>query len=184
MAAIYHEIVVNGDEKILKGFVRGFQLGRSIEGGFYLCGDHPIDDEHVRRLGLRGHSVHIVATPAVRKSFLAAFAGAPECGFEVVTDRPILRASFGFTFDTYSREVASAIKGILKNLPAGLQLLSYEPSETVDQKARGVELYSPAHDYRFEGKGKIEGDFAKLLAVRAGLDAIEVVEAGKIRFET
>jgi hypothetical protein len=184
MAAMYHEIVVKGDETLLKGFIRGFELGRSLQGGFWLAGDHPIDSGHLKHRRLRGSYVHAICTSAVRKSIRDALSNAPDCGFEILSDKKIARASFSFKFDTFSREVAASIKGILKTLPAGLQVLAYEPKETVDKKAHGVELYSPVHDYRFEGKGRIEGDFEGILAVRAKLKAIEVVKPGKIHLDT
>ena len=184
MAATYYEIVVKGDEKLVKGFIRGFELGCSLEGGFWLCGDHPIDTGHWERLRLHGHHVHVVCTSAVRRSFLAAFAKAAESGVEVVSDKKIARAWFEFEFDTYSRDVAASIKGILKTLPAGLQVLAYEPKETVDKKARGVELYSPVHEYRFEGKGRVEGDLEKLLAFHEKLEAIDFANTDKIHLET
>jgi hypothetical protein len=182
--AVYHEIVLKGDEMLLKGFLRGLEIGRSLEGGFWLGSDHPVRVAHLKRRRLRGNYVHAICTSAVRKSIRDALSSAPDCGFEILSDKKIARASFSVKFDTFSREVAASIKDILKALPTGLQILDYEPKETVDKKARGVELYSPVHEYRFEGKGRIEGDFEKILAVRATLKAIEVVKAGKIHLET
>ena len=184
MATVYHEIVFGGDQMLLKGFIRGFELGRSLEGGFWLGGDHPVDTGHLRRRRLRGNYVHAICTSAVRKSIRDALSNAPDCGFEILSDKKIVRATFDFKFDTFSREIAATIIDIIKNLPAGLQVLAYEPKETVDKKARGVELYSPAHDYRFEGKGRIEGDFERILALRAKLKAIEAVKPGKIHLDT
>ena len=184
MSVTYYEIVVKGDDNLLKGFIRGFELGRSLEGGVWLCADHPIHAGHLKRLRLHGRHLHAVCTSASRKSVLAAFAKAVETGIEVVFDKKIVRASFEFEFDTYSREVAASIKKIFNTLPTGLGLLAYEPKETVDKKARGVELYSPVHEYRFEGKGRIEGDFEKLLAVHEKLEGIEFAKTGDIRLET
>ena len=184
MATVYHEIVFGGDQTLLKGFIRGFELGRSLKGGFWLGADHPVDTGRLKRRPLRGNYVHAVCTSAVRKSIMDALSKAPDCGFEILSDKRIVRASFDFKFDTFSREIAALTKDILMTLPAGLQVLAYQPKETVDKKARGVELYSPAHDYRFEGKGRIEGDFERILAVRARLKAIEVARTGKIHLDT
>ena len=184
MSVTYYEIVVKGDENLLKGFIRGFELGRSLAGGVWLCADHPIDAGHLKRLRLHGRHVHVVCTSAVRKSVLAAFARAAESGVEVVSDKKIVRAWFEFEFDTYSRDVAASLKKVFNTLPTVLELRGYEPKETVDKKARGVELYSPVHEYRFEGKGRIEGDLGKLLAIHEKLEAIEFAKTGKIHLET
>ena len=184
MATSYYEIVVKGNDKLLKGFVRGFQVGRSIKSGLWNCGDHPIDTKHMREvLTLRGDRIHLICTGSVRQSIIAAVKQAADLEFEVLSDKKILRTYFEFEFDAFSREAASGLKKLLEGLPAGLQLLDYEPHETIDAGARGVEMYSPVHDYRFRGKGRIGGDFDRLLSFRKNLEANELVSVKNIVIE-
>ncbi len=174
MAITYHEIIVKGHGKLLKGFVRGFQIGRSVKGGLWYCGDHPIDTKHLREiLTLRGDHIHLVCTGSVQRDFIAAIKQAADLEFEVLSDRKIVRTHFEFEFDTFSRDVASVVKKLLDELPAGLKLADYAPQETSDTKARGLELYSPVHDYQFRGRGRIDGDLVKLLSFRKTLAANE-----------
>ncbi len=91
--------------------------------------------------------------------------------------------SFEFEFDTYSRDVASEIEKLLETLPPGLELVALRSEETIDEKAHGTELYSPVHEYRFRARGKVAGDFEKLLAFHATLTANKFVEAEDITIE-
>jgi hypothetical protein len=184
MATKYHEIIVRGNDKLLKGFVRGFQIGRSIKGGLWYCGDHPIATAHLKEiLTLRGDHIHLVCTGSVRHRFIAAVNQAADLGFETLSDRRIARTHFEFGFETFSRETASAIKKLLDELPPGLALRDYEPQETFDATARGVELYSPVHEYEFRGKGRITGDFESLLSFQKTLSANEFFETADIVIE-
>lgn len=184
MAVTYFEIIVKGSAKLLKGFVRGYEIGRSIKGGLYYCADHPIDTRHLRDiLAFHGDHIHLMCRTSVRQVFLAAIEQAADLDLELVSDVRVAGTSFEFEFDTYSREVASEIKRLVKTLPAGLERVDYEPKETVDEKARGTELYSPVHEYRFRGKGRIAGDFEKLLSFHETLAANTFIDVGDIAIE-
>lgn len=184
MATTYYEIIVKGDDKILKGFIRGFQIGRSLKSGVWVARDHPIDTEHLKeRLTFRGDRLHLIATAAARRRLIAAIEEAQELGFEIVEDRKVTLARFAFEFDTFNREVASRIKNLMESAPTGLRLINYDPQEKVDKRGHGVELYSPLHEYQFCGKGEVQGDFEAVLAFRAKLESEEFIEAGDIDIE-
>jgi len=59
----------------------------------------------------------------------------------------------------------------------------YEVSETVDEDARGPELYSPVHDYILEGKGTYRGPFLGILEMSVRLSEQDFVHPGKIKLE-
>jgi hypothetical protein len=184
MAATYHEIVVKGDGKVLKGFVRGFQIGRSIASGLCVCGETAINRDHLKHLHVgRGDCIHLVCTTAIRERILAAIEEATELELEVVFAEKIFRSYFEFEFETFSRDAAKLIKKLVDPPPGGLELVDYSPEETVDEKARGVELYSPVHEYRFAGKGKIDGVIEPLISVHSALGANEFVTVREIRIE-
>lgn len=174
MAATYYEIILKGDDKLLKGFVRGFEIGRSMRGVIWLCEDHPIDKKYSKAVRLfRGDHTRLVCAAKARQGLLASVAKAPDLGFEIVWDGKITRTSFKFEFETVSREVASKIKKLLASAPTGVKLVGYEPQESVDAEARGVELYAPVPEYEFRGQGTAEGDLAALLSFRKTLAANE-----------
>jgi hypothetical protein len=184
MANTYYEIVVKGDGKLLKGFIRGFEIGRALQGRIWLCGDHPFDKKFSRAVRrFRGDHTRVICAPVARQGLIAAVAKAADLGFEILSDEKISRAYFKFEFDTISRAAASKMKKLLGSVPAGVKLVGYEPRERVDARARGVELYAPVPEYSFRGKGEAEGTLDKLLSFRQTLAANEFFRVGDVVFE-
>jgi hypothetical protein len=184
MATTYHEIVIKGDEELLRGFIRGFQIGRSIKGGIWLGRDHPIDKKHLRDiLVFWGNQLHVICTAGARRSVIAAIEQVKDLDFKIVSDKRIAKTYFTFDFDTFSRDAASKIKGLFDAIPADIRLLDYAPQEKIDEGAHGVELYSPVHEYQFRGKGRIEGDFETLLSFREKLAANEFIDVKEVEIE-
>ncbi|UCG50853.1 MAG: hypothetical protein JSW58_11695 [Candidatus Latescibacterota bacterium] len=181
MAVTYYELVIKGSGRLLKGFVRGYQAAKSIKRGLIYCNDYPINTHHLKEiLTLRGDNVHLICAARLRSAFLKAVESAKDLEFEVLSDQQITRTSLDFEFCTFNQDVASELKRIFRTLPVGLKLAQYEPKESVDPDAKGVEFYAPAHDYRFEAKGTVEGDIEKLISFHAKLAAHEFVEVEDI----
>ena len=105
---------------------------------------------------------------------------APRFEFEIKEESKIERAYFHFDFETPSREVAGAIKKIIAKLPAGVATMDYAPEEIVNPDAKGAEVYSPAHDFIFRGKGVLEGDVEGVIATTQVLADIEFVRCDEI----
>lgn len=184
MAVMYYELVIKGNGKLLRGFVRGYEIGKSIKNGLFFSQDRPIATHHLKEtLTFRGDHLHLLCGARIRQGFLAALRQAEDLDFEIIADRRVVRSSFEFEFETASRKVASDIKRRFRSIPAGLKLVGYEPIETVDPSAKGVEIYTPVHDYRFEGNGVIEGDLETLLACHERLTTNEFIEAEDIAIE-
>lgn len=184
MAATYYEIVVKGDKKLLKGFIRGFEIGRAAQCGTWICGDHPFDKKFSRAVRrFRGDHTRIICAARARQGLLAAILKASDLGFEILSDEKISRAYFKFEFNTVSRSAASKMKKLLGSVPAGIELVGYDPREIVNARARGVELYAPAPEYTFRGKGVAEGALDKLLSFREALETNEFFRVGDIVFE-
>jgi len=181
MAVTYFELVIKGDAKLLKGFLRGYQIGRELKSELYFCADHPIKTHHLKEiLTFRGGHVHIVCSANARRGIISAIQKAKDLEFEPVADERLKKVYFDFEFETASRKVAGEIKRMFSTLKAGLKLTGYEPNESIDEEARGVEIYTPAHEYRFTGKGRIEGDLDALLGFHKKLDENDFIDADKI----
>jgi hypothetical protein len=182
MAVTYYELVIKGNGKLLKGFVRGYEVAKNIKRGLLLCSNYPINTHHLKNiLTFKGDHLHLICGVRVRPGFLAAIEQAADLDFEVVSDDEMHRTSFEFEFETFNKEVASDIKRILRTLPAGLEVVDFEREETTDPDAKGVEIYSPVHDYTFKGKGTVAGDVEKLCAFHAKLAEHEFFEVEDIR---
>jgi len=124
---------------------------------------------------------HIICETGQRAKLRSAIeGGAGRFGFEVVDETRIERAYFHFEFSTPSREVAATIKKAIKSLPEGVKVADYSPEEIEHPDAKGTEVYSPAHDYEFRGKGVVEGDPAGVIQVRQAIEDIEFAKAHEI----
>jgi hypothetical protein len=185
MAATYYELVIKGDSKEMRGFLRGYEVGRSIKSRVCLCRDEPINTHHLRDiLTFQGDHLHIICSERNRAGLLLAISQAEDLQFEIVSDKRIAKTYFEFEFETVSKKVASDIKRKLRTLPSGLRLTGYEPEETIDPSAAGVELYTPVPGYRFKGKGTVQGDFVRLLAYHKELVTNEFIRLEEIVIET
>jgi hypothetical protein len=184
MATKYHEIIVKGDDEVLKGFLDGFKTAKKIKTGVVLASDHPINTHHLKEiLTLHGNYIHVIVSGRHHQTLIAAIKDTPDIECDIVSDVGISNAYLEFKFETFNRDVARDLKKMLGRLPAGLQLIDYDPKETVDPSAKGIEFYSPIHDYTFEGKGKIRGDVEKLIKFHERLDEHVFIEVNDIELE-
>ncbi len=73
----------------------------------------------------------------------------------MVSRREIDSAQIEFRFECYCREVADDLrKAFESSLPEGLLLEDYQSVEKIDESAKGLELYSQAHEFTFSGSGR------------------------------
>lgn len=181
MAVTYHELVVKGGGRLLRGFVRGYQVAKNIKKGLIVCKDYPVNTHHLKHiLTFQGGHLHLICSARVRPGFISAVEKASDLGFELLSDNEIHKASFEFKFETFNEKVASDIKRVLRTLPADVKIENFEREETTDPEAEGVEIYSPVHDFTFKGNGTVEGDIEKLCAFHTKLDEHEFFEVENI----
>lgn len=181
MAKIYREVIVRGNDKLLKGFLWGYKGAKSIKSGLIFAHDHPINTHHLREiLTFRGAHAHIIANEVHHRGIVNAIKEATTLNFSIVSDRKIRRTYFDFEFETFNRTVAGRIKKRSRNIPAGLELLKFKEKEEVDPRDKGVEMYAVSHAYRYYGSGRIEGEVDALLKFRAKMSENDFVELDEI----
>jgi hypothetical protein len=90
-------------------------------------------------------------------------------------------AHFTFEAEAYSESVADKIRAALAALPQRVTVEGLVLSEDRDPQAKGVELYSPAHEYVFRASGTVTGDLAGVQEMHRRLDDLEFCEAGEIK---
>lgn len=178
----YREIVIKGDEKIIKGFLVGYRAGKHAKRGLLFCEGLPIDTHHLREI-LHGHPhwEHIVAESSQHKAFVAAIGRvAHDLDLEIISDRRISKTYFEFRVETFARKVATSIKRFLGRPPAGVKV-RHNVREHIDPDAKGVEMYSPVHDYKYAGDARAEGNIEALLRYHRKLDDHDFVEVHDIK---
>lgn len=184
----YYEVVIEGDLDLAKGFIMGFLAGRSIEGGVFFdhacrIEDHEYETEPLLRLiHTRGNNNTIIVGSGLFDLLSAALNRRPMIiALRIKKVRQVLSAAFDCRFRTYSREVGAEIKTIMDDIPEGVDGKSgFEIHEKRDREGKGIELYSPLHDYELTGKGRMSGSVKGVLDLYQRLGRFEVVEFGEL----
>ncbi|HEX5131418.1 MAG TPA: hypothetical protein VFX92_02905 [Candidatus Krumholzibacteria bacterium] len=179
--ATWYELVIGGDEHDLVPYLCGYAAGAGA-GGVYFAQEAGFHLKPLRdRIKHRGEVQHVICEASRIDHVRDALAKAgPRYSFEIREESEIARAYFHFEFDTPSRKVAGEIKGLLSALPADVAVRDYDPEEIVHPDAKGAEVYSPAHEFVFRGKGVLEGDTGGIIKIRKQLDEMDFVKCGEI----
>ncbi len=174
MSKNFYEIVVEGNYHTIYGLLEGYLLGSEKSWNYYFSKKVNIKRDTLSdvlkqwvTLGNKLHHIiieeeflHSIKTALSKngnqKHFGTAF---------IKSEKKIRGAVFAFEFKAYAKKFADEIKAIISNLPEGTSLVDYSPKETEDKNAKGVELYSPEHEYEFRGRGKVKGSFPQIIDV-------------------
>jgi len=176
----WHAIVVEGHKDAVRAFVAGFLADRGLDSSAVMLGDdvgleHESLGERLRALLRGGHHVVLAPAPLADPLVDAIARAAGELGLRVAERRPIRQASFAYTAEVFSREVAGAIRAAVGALPAGVRFESHAEHEEARTEHAGVELYAPVHDYVYRTNARAVGPLDGVLAVRDRLHEIEAV---------
>jgi hypothetical protein len=188
----FTEAIFEGDYHTVRGYIEGFVAATGKDLSFFICSDSGVEavtlSEQVREwisLGIRLH--HVLLEDELFDGIKAALATSGDKGLlgrlSLRSSKTVKGASFRFRFSAYGRKYADEIKEILARLPEDVLLANYTPVEKIDEEARGVELYTPAHEYVFQGEGVISGPVNLVILVRATIDAHPLIEAEKVRLD-
>jgi hypothetical protein len=90
-------------------------------------------------------------------------------------------ARFTFEAEAYSEAVADKIRRALTALPEGVAVEGLVLSEDRDEKAAGVELYTPAHEYVFRASGTVTGSAPGVQEMHRRLEELEFCDVGEIK---
>jgi len=185
----WHEIVVVGGERRLRGFVAGF-VGARAAGDVVLIG---------RDIGLKtaflsdaigllsGGARHALLAPAATADELesALQRTGSDVDLRVESRCVVTAAEFEFKAEAFSPEVAEAIETALReSLPPEVTVHAFKELEETDGEARGTELYSPTHDYTYRAAGTVKGPLPGVLELYRRATDNEFVKAEPITIET
>ena len=134
-------------------------------------------------LELIGKGHHVVLAPAPLADALvdAIDRRGDEIGLRVERSHPVAGACFDVALETFSREVAPAVRGALDALPAGVRVEDRREKEQSSGEGHGVELYAPVHDYPYTLSARVTGPVAGVLEVRSRLAEIEAVSLERLQ---
>jgi len=186
----WRAVVVDGKEGAVRSFVARFSADQGTSPGTVIVGDDiGLDAGSIGEwlLDLIGRGHHVLLAPAhVADRLEHAIAEAQhETALRVERTHPVAGACFGLDLETFSREVAQAVQGILDaildGLPAGVRVEDRREKEEESGEGHGVELYAPVHDYRFTLSARVTGPVDGVVQVRSRLADIEAVSLERLQ---
>jgi|AMWB02.1.fsa_nt_gi hypothetical protein len=185
----FFEVVFEGHFNTVRGYVEGLQDGMGMDCKFFFSSEAGIEaetlSELIREWVSLGHKLHHVVMEEALfdkiKDVLSKKSRHALMTCSSIKSSKIVRgAAFDFEFEAYARKYADEIKALLSRLPQGVSLRDYKPEEKINHKAEGVELYTPAHDYIFRGKGRIAGPVEQVIVFRRVFDEHPLVDVKKV----
>lgn len=178
----WYEMVIEGKEedvrKLLPGVATDERPFRGEELDLY---EGSLSDRIRELLGARTH--HLLFVPGTQAGPLVrAIQGKDDIRLEHV--REVSSGRFSFTAKAFSPEVAEKIKRALHGpLPPGVVLSDCDEAEDVDPDAKGVELYSPVHDYTWRCHGIFSGPPPGIFEIHRTMQALDFVHQEKLELE-
>lgn len=132
---------------------------------------------------LQARTHQLVYVPAAQaRGLVQAIEERPEIRLEHLCE--VDRGTFSFTAETYSREMADRIReAVHAHIPPGVRLEGFEESELRDPEAKGVELYSPVHDYTYKASGRFTGTPPGIFELHKRMQEIDFVKEDELRME-
>ena len=114
----YHEVVLDGDAEILRGFLVGYLVATGLENKVFVSRDYHVENDSMAYqlgewIGLLENRTHLIV-PAATGDQLRA--GVEEAGdalkIEFHASRKLTSAGFDFEWETYNRDEASELRAL------------------------------------------------------------------------
>lgn len=182
----FYEVVFQGKPKVVRAFVSGLVLG-ACEGAcvYYSFLDGIHHEGKAERLaeivGLRSTDCYVVVdecVSALLKKLNKKIEA--ETGLSIRSHRKIRGASFSFEYHAYAKKYDEEILEVLRHLPADVKARNFQHEVHKDPSAKGVEAYSPAHDYEAAGSGAITGPIEAVIEVKRRFTELPLIKAEDI----
>jgi hypothetical protein len=170
MSNEYSELVISGSFHYVKGLLRGLSIGSNFDSEIIFNKEHNIECESFKEIlkefiGLSDNLDHVIVKN-VFAEYLKVNLTKENSGVEIKSIKKIISAQFEFKFEAYAKIPKQKIDAILKKLPGNLRFSDDTLiKEKIDKDAKGLEIYTPTHDYEYSGKGEVIGSFAEIFEV-------------------
>lgn len=182
MAAPYVHVLLEGNRDLIRGFIVGFSEGKGRRGEVFFCNDLSLDDGGPLKalaelVGFGEEQTVIVVDQDLFQELKDAVERREDIAMTVKRAEVIGEVAVAISFQTYSREVGNQLKALISQAPPTLQFSPpFQPMEKYNPEGRGVEAYTPLHDYELSYRGRIKGAVGDVLKFCRTLAAFEVVE--------
>lgn len=181
------ELIIEGHENFVKGFVRGVLIGTKSGSPVLFNKELNISKstfaEKIKEFfdTPTTHTHVILDETAVSLLDGVLKKESEKLRLKIVSRRNVTSASFKFKYSAYAENYGNMLKEIFENLPEGVVLSDdYKPKEILHPEAKGAESYAPEHDYVIHAKGSASGDLLNILELYTRCGNEPLVELEKI----
>jgi len=183
----FWEILVTGQPERCQGLLAGLLLGAGSEGRLFLAheaGIHtPLGERLLDLVHAHAGVCHVIADAEGRRLIRSHAKKLDGLGLKIKDENRIASAAFDYEFHAYAPKYGDEIKKALTSLPKGIRNDAKPVKETLDRRAKGVEAYSPVHDYEIQGSGRITGPVDLVLDARDALREHPLVKTGDVTLQ-
>ena len=184
---VFSEVVFRGKPKVVRACLSGLLLGAGRQGAVYysfLDGVHHEGkaEKLAELVGVRASDCHVIMD-AETAAWLRGLSRAitAETGLVITSNRRIRGATMALRYHTYGRKYEDEILALLRDLPAGLRLSGFRQRERLDESGRGLEIYSPVHEFEAVGEGAISGPVDELIRLRRRLAEYPLLKVSDVQ---
>lgn len=189
-AAGFNEVVFRGKPKIVRAFLSGLLMGAERQAQVYYSFLEGVKHEGraeklAEMVGVRDSDCHVIIDAATAGWLKGLARGiAAETGLEIAANRRIRGASMELKFQAFAQRYDDEIMAALGELPAGVRITGLKREVRTDPRAKGVEAYSPAHEFEAKASGTLTGPIDALIGLRRRLAAYPLLKLAEIELKT
>lgn len=176
----WFELLIEGKEDTLESLLEG-DSAEMFRGSELRLAESSIADRILELLHAQAH--HLVFASAVQaRELIRRIHEHPDLKLEGI--REVLGGRFGFEAEAYNREVGKKIHDTLSSdLPPGIDCLDLEKEE-IHPDAKGIELFTPSHEYIYKARGTIVGTPPGILEMNRRIVRLDFVHEEPMELET
>lgn len=185
----YHDVVIEGSEDHVRGYVEGLVTCQNLDEDTVIIPEDHVGKwatlDYVKKfLQLKEGKVHLIVEKALLTALIEAIASSKKpVPIKILSARPVRSASFNFSLKAFSKSVAENIKEIISGLPAGIEVKFSKWREDVRPEGKGIEAYTPEHDYELHALGHVQGSPAEVIRLYEKMEVNELIELDPVQLE-
>lgn len=181
----YFELAIEGPVDEVKGFCLGTKAVCCTDAALIFSQEEGIEryglSDLIKKFVFASKMVsHVICDERIKDDLISAFE--TDGTYKVKEVAQVESASFKFKVEAYSREHADRIKELLKK-QSGVKLTLGKVEEEKRPEDKGVEVYAPAHDYKYAVKGKVSGSFDEVYEVFTKFKKEPLIEVTTMKLE-
>jgi len=188
MPSHFIEVVFEAKEHYLRGLLHGLQSGNKTTFKYFFNRDAGVQAESFAEkikewTSLSDKYQHLLMEQGLYELVRQLGADQQAEHIHILSARPVQSGKFSVKVRNAARGETDIIKKAFAEKPAAVKSIDWHDEEKEDRKAKGIELYTPAHEYLYVASGAFQGELEALIAFRQKVTALSAVDANEIELE-